>query len=95
MLKLTLALDLILATAYLFPYVSAASRTRPPAGSVIVRTGTTTSGEFSTVSGAVNSLPNDNSPTTIFIYPGTYTEQVVITRPGPHTVHHLSMYSYL
>ena len=91
MIKLTLALDLILATAYLFPHVSAASRTQPSAGSVIVRAGTTTSGEFQTVSGAVNSLPNDNSSTTIFIYPGTYTEQVVITRPGPLTVRHLSM----
>lgn len=86
MLKLTLALNLILATAYLFPHVSAASRIRPSAGSVIVRAGTTTPGEFQTVSGAVKSLPNDNSPTTIFIYPGTYTEQVVITRPGPLTI---------
>lgn len=86
MLKLTLALNLILATAYLFPHVSAASRIRPSAGSVIVRAGTTTLGEFQTVSGAVKSLPNDNSPTTIFIYPGTYAEQVVITRPGPLTI---------
>ncbi|KIK03677.1 carbohydrate esterase family 8 protein [Laccaria amethystina LaAM-08-1] len=80
------ALYLILVTAYLFPHVSADPRTQPPAGSVIVRAGTTTSGEFQTVSGAVNSLPNDNSTATIFMYPGTYTEQVVITRPGPLTI---------
>ncbi|KAH9480341.1 Pectinesterase [Psilocybe cubensis] len=66
--------------------VLGASRTSPPSGAVIVRAGTTTSGEFSTVSKAVNSLPNDNSARTIFIFPGTYTEQVNITRPGPLTI---------
>jgi len=66
--------------------VYAASRTSPPAGAKIVRAGTTNSGEFSTVSAAVNSLPNDSSSQSIFIYPGTYTEQVSITRSGPLTV---------
>ncbi|KAF4617313.1 hypothetical protein D9613_005803 [Agrocybe pediades] len=64
-----------------------ASRTSPPSGAVIVRAGTTTAGEFSTVSKAVNSLPNDSSARTIFIYPGTYTEQVNITRTGPLTIY--------
>jgi len=64
----------------------AASRTSPPAGAKVVRAGTTNSGEFSTVSAAVNSLPNDSSSQSIFIYPGTYTEQVSITRSGPLTV---------
>jgi pectinesterase len=63
-----------------------ASRTSPPAGAVIVRAGTTTAGEFSTVSLAVNSLPDDSSARTIFIFPGTYTEQVNITRTGPLTI---------
>lgn len=63
-----------------------ASRTSPPSGAVVVRAGTTTAGEFSTVSKAVNSLPSDSSARTIFIYPGTYTEQVNITRTGPLTV---------
>jgi len=64
----------------------AASRISPPAGAKVVRAGTTNSGEFSTVSAAVNSLPNDSSSQSIFIYPGTYTEQVSITRSGPLTV---------
>jgi pectinesterase len=38
------------------------------------------------VSLAVNSLPNDSSARTIFIFPGTYTEQVNVTRAGPLTI---------
>ncbi|KDR82514.1 hypothetical protein GALMADRAFT_134118 [Galerina marginata CBS 339.88] len=71
------------AAAALCDIALGASRTSPPAGAVIVRAGTTTAGEFSTVSKAVNSLPNDSSSRTIFIFPGTYTEQVNITRTGP------------
>jgi len=64
----------------------AASRTSPPAGAKVVRAGTTNSGEFQTVSAAVASLPSDSSSQAIFIYPGTYTEQVFISRSGPLTV---------
>jgi pectinesterase len=70
----------------LFEVVLAASRTSPPTGAIVVRAGTSSSGEFSTVSAAVNSLPNDSSSQAIFIYPGTYSEQVYITRSGPLTV---------
>lgn len=55
MSKFSVALNLILAAAYLFPPGSAASHTLPPAGSVIVRAGTTTSGKFQTVFGGVDS----------------------------------------
>ncbi|KAJ6478800.1 pectinesterase [Mycena vitilis] len=61
----------------------AASRTTPPAGAIIVRKGTTTSGEFATLTAALNSLPNDSSARSIFIFPGTYAEQIDITRSGP------------
>lgn len=71
---------------YLPVDVLGGSRTSPPVGAVIVRAGTATSGEFQTISGAVNSLPNDGSSRSIFVYPGNYTEQVSITRPGPLTV---------
>lgn len=71
---------------YLPVDVLGGSRTSPPAGAVIVRAGTATSGEFQTISGAVNSLPNDGSSRGIFVYPGNYTEQVSITRPGPLTI---------
>ncbi|TFK34809.1 pectin lyase fold/virulence factor [Crucibulum laeve] len=69
-----------------FQAVLGASRTSPPSGAVIVRAGTSTSGEFKTVASAVASLPNDSSSRVIFIYPGTYNEQVYITRTGPLTI---------
>lgn len=53
----------------------------------MVRSGTVNSGEFRTVSDAVASLPSDGSPQAIFIYPGTYTEQVSISRSGPLTIY--------
>ncbi|KAG6889856.1 hypothetical protein C0992_003835 [Termitomyces sp. T32_za158] len=67
--------------------VFAASRTSPPAGAKIVRAGSSSSGEYSSVSAAVASLPNDSSSQSIFIYPGTYNEQVYITRNGPLTIY--------
>jgi len=70
----------------LLEVVYAASRTSPPAGAKVVRAGTANSGEFQTISDAVASLPNDGSSQVIFIYPGTYTEQVFISRSGPLTV---------
>ncbi|KAG6913131.1 hypothetical protein DXG01_009426 [Tephrocybe rancida] len=62
-------------------------RTTPPPGSLVVRAGTTTASEFASVAAAVAALPSDNSTQTIFIYPGTYTEQVYITRAGPLTIY--------
>lgn len=64
----------------------AISRTYPPNGSVVVRAGTKALGEFATVTAAVNSLPNDTSQRSIFIYPGSYNEQVYISRRGQLTV---------
>ncbi|KAK7044891.1 carbohydrate esterase family 8 protein [Favolaschia claudopus] len=71
----------------LVQYVFAASRTSPPSGAIVVRKGTTTSGEFATLTAALNSLPNDSSSRSIFIYPGTYSEQIDITRSGPLTIY--------
>ncbi|KAF5392252.1 hypothetical protein D9757_001532 [Collybiopsis confluens] len=62
-----------------------ASRLTPPAGAIVVSK-TPASGQFSTIQAAVNSLPNDGSTQTIFINPGTYSEQVSITRSGMLTV---------
>lgn len=78
----------ILLSCLLAHYVEAASRTTPPAGAVVVRQGTTTAGEFGTITAAVNSLPADTSSRSIFIYPGTYSEQVYISRSGPLKVIH-------
>jgi len=61
------------------------ARTSPPAGALVVRQSDTGDGEFSTVSEAVDSLSGTTSAT-IFIYPGTYHEQVTITYRGPLTI---------
>ncbi|KIM41502.1 carbohydrate esterase family 8 protein [Hebeloma cylindrosporum] len=71
----------------LFGLAFAANRTAPPLGAIVVRSGTAAYGEFNTISAAVNSLPNDQSSRSIFIYPGHYNEQVYITRPGPLTIY--------
>ncbi|KAF7589380.1 hypothetical protein BBP40_004428 [Aspergillus hancockii] len=44
------------------------------------------SAHFTTVQDAIASLPNDNSTQTILILPGTYKEQVNVTRSGPITL---------
>ena len=76
--------------SFLFPLfhevVFATTRTSPPAGAIVVRAGTSSSAEFSTLAAAIASLPDDSSMQSIFIYPGIYTEQVDITRSGPLTV---------
>ena len=71
-------------------FVLAASRTSPPSGALVVRSGTTTSGEYKTINAALATLPNDSSERSIFIYGGTYNEQVYITRSGPLTVRFIS-----
>ncbi|EIM83832.1 carbohydrate esterase family 8 protein [Stereum hirsutum FP-91666 SS1] len=56
------------------------SRTTPPTGAFIVRSGTTSSSEYASLTEAVAALPSGTSAVTIFMYPGTYSEQVDITR---------------
>ncbi|KAJ6529190.1 carbohydrate esterase family 8 protein [Mycena vulgaris] len=63
----------------------AASRTTPPTSAVIVRGSGTLAGELKTIQAAVTS-PADTSAQVIFIFPGTYTEQVHITRTGTVTL---------
>lgn len=65
--------------------VCAISRTSPPAGAVVVNP-SPAAGQFATLSSAVASLPNDNSAQVIFMFPGTYREQVLVSRPGPVTI---------
>jgi pectinesterase len=74
---LSLSLGLLLIPSFAL----AASRTEPPEGSIIVRADTTTSGEYATLSDAIASL-SDGAEASIFIYPGTYSEQVYIDRSG-------------
>ncbi|TFK32886.1 carbohydrate esterase family 8 protein [Crucibulum laeve] len=57
-----------------------------PSGALVVRAATMTSDKFKTVSSAVAALPSDGSLKIIFIFPGTYNEQVYITRSGTLTI---------
>ena len=60
------------------------SGTIAPNGSVIVDVSGNTVGAFLNLTAALASLPNDSSNQTIFMYAGTYDEQVPgINRPGP------------
>ncbi|KAK0195128.1 pectin methyl esterase [Armillaria mellea] len=61
---------------FLVPFTLAVSRTSPPDGAVVVRQSGTESGEYSTINAAVATLSGGE---TIFIYPGTYEEQVNIS----------------
>ncbi|ROW11995.1 hypothetical protein VPNG_05195 [Cytospora leucostoma] len=67
--------------------VSATARLTPPVGSITV---CATGGcDFSTISGAVNSISNTSTiPTSIFVYNGTYTEQVYLpAKPAKVTIY--------
>ncbi|KAG8940884.1 hypothetical protein FRC03_005034 [Tulasnella sp. 419] len=57
---------------FLHPLISAA----PPAGAITV--GKNGAGKYSTITAALA----DKSSNIIYVYPGNYTEQVVISRPG-------------
>ncbi|KAH6685445.1 pectin lyase fold/virulence factor [Plectosphaerella plurivora] len=60
------------------------SGTVPPAGAVLVAADGSISGAFTSLTAALASLPSDSTSQIIFIYPGTYNEQVPsINRPGP------------
>ncbi|GAB0138555.1 hypothetical protein EsDP_00006786 [Epichloe bromicola] len=77
---LTVVLALASATAVL------ASRTCPPKGALVVGKG----GQYETIQAAVDALQPTEKEQVIFIYPGTYREQVSIkSLPGP-----LKIYGY-
>lgn len=63
------------------------SRTSPPSGSLVVRQGSTQRGEFSSIGQAVAALGTSTASASIFIYPGTYNEQVTINYKGPLTLY--------
>jgi pectin methylesterase-like acyl-CoA thioesterase len=59
------------------------SGTAPPAGAIIVSTDGSHDAVFTNISSALASLPKDSTNQTIFLYPGSYNEQVPsINRPG-------------
>lgn len=59
------------------------SGTVPPQFAVLVSTNGDINGSYSNITAALASLPNDSTNQTIFIYPGSYNEQLPsINRPG-------------
>ncbi|CAD6448272.1 70fdb3ac-9a96-4007-8a54-7e7c104cd397 [Sclerotinia trifoliorum] len=64
-----------------------AGRTSAPAGCLTVRGSGTHSGEYSTVGAALSALGSSKSAACIFIYGGTYNEQLTIKYGGNLTVY--------
>ncbi|MBW0510397.1 hypothetical protein O181_050112 [Austropuccinia psidii MF-1] len=59
------------------------SSTRPHPNALVVRKGSTNSGEYPTISAAVDALEGFHGPRQIFIYPGNYPEHVHIKSKHP------------
>lgn len=60
------------------------SGTVPPSGAVLVSVDGSVSGSYTSLTAALASLPSDSTTQVIFMYPGTYNEQVPsISRSGP------------
>ncbi|KAL1891654.1 hypothetical protein Cpir12675_004874 [Ceratocystis pirilliformis] len=71
-------------TTKTFTWAVPTNGTEPPVGAVLVSVDGSVEGSFSNLTFAIASLPSDSTPQAIFIYPGTYTEQVPsIKRSGP------------
>lgn len=67
---------------------SGSSRTSAPSGCLSVKTDATGTGEYATLSSALASLDSDSSASAcIFMYSGTYEEQVSIDYGGPLTLY--------
>ncbi|KAL9109047.1 MAG: hypothetical protein Q9227_006287 [Pyrenula ochraceoflavens] len=74
----SLSLPLSLLPLLFTPFTSAASRQTPPSGSLTVGT-SSTGATYSKVQDAINALSTTTtSPLSIFIYSGTYNEQIYI-----------------
>jgi pectin methylesterase-like acyl-CoA thioesterase len=62
------------------------SGTTPPSGAVLVSVNSSIANSFRNLTAALASLPADSTAQTIFVYPGTYTEQVSVSRAGKVTI---------
>lgn len=65
--------------------VSTTCNAPTPSGTLIVSLNAT-SCQYSNISAAISALPNDSKPYTILVMPGTYNEQLSITRNGKVTL---------
>lgn len=60
------------------------SRVHPPTGAVVIDASGAYTGSFKTISAGVATLKNQTAEQTVFILPGTYHEQVLVSPlPGP------------
>ncbi|CAG8747025.1 11487_t:CDS:2, partial [Acaulospora colombiana] len=66
---------------------STSVRTSTPSGCLTVRGSGTKSGEYSTVAAALTALGSGTTAQCIFIYSGTYTEQLTINYKGALTIY--------
>ncbi|KUI60218.1 putative pectinesterase A [Cytospora mali] len=82
------SLALLSAVITASPLAKRTSRTSPPSGCLVVESGTTTSGYYTTLGAAVDALSGTDDAC-IFIYSGTYTltEQVRIDYGGALTLY--------
>lgn len=64
-----------------------AGRTSPPTGCLTVRGSGTLSGEYNTFKAALTALGSSTSVACIFLYSGTYNEQLTINYAGNLTVY--------
>ncbi|KAH9469733.1 hypothetical protein Pst134EA_007012 [Puccinia striiformis f. sp. tritici] len=71
----------LLAVAYLSLLTWTKSTNTPQSGALIVRQANPGNGEYATIAGAVSALKGLTGPQTIFVYPGTYSEQLRINYP--------------
>jgi len=71
---------------------SSSTSTPTPAASFVVSL-TPSAGQYSNVSAAIAALPSDGKSYEILIMPGTYTEQVSVTRAGKVALRGLSNYT--
>jgi hypothetical protein len=63
------------------------ARTSTPSGCLTVRGSGTKSGEYSTVGAALKALGSSTAAACIFIYSGTYAEQITINYAGALTIY--------
>jgi pectinesterase len=65
------------------------ARTTPPTGCPVVQGNVTAAGQYATFASAIVALGSTTTSKCIFIYPGTYNEQVRVTYGG-----HLTIYGH-
>ncbi|KAE8959902.1 hypothetical protein PF005_g26710 [Phytophthora fragariae] len=72
--------SLVASAAAEYSCIGPDARTRPPAGAIVVDPTGAYSGSFRNVSEAVGNVPNTTDEHTIFLFPGIYREQVLISK---------------